>query len=144
MNQLVRPYLGGRGFSLIELMIVIVIIGALSAVAVPIYKNNVEHAKRTEAVATIGSIRSQLRIYYAQEGEYPIVESFTKVVGQDWNDIKPGELDGQYFVDKNFRYRSYDGVEFRIKCQKAGILERQVWLDETGGWKFDVDEDDID
>ncbi|MCF7922359.1 MAG: prepilin-type N-terminal cleavage/methylation domain-containing protein [Candidatus Marinimicrobia bacterium] len=131
-----------NGFSLVELMIVIVIIAVLVGAAVPIYKHNLEIAKRSEAVASIGTIRNELRMYYAREGSYPIAESFTKVVGQDWNDINKGELTGKYFQDKNFRYRSYDGIEYRIKCNKAGILTKQVWIDETGHWLFDVDEAD--
>jgi len=123
-------------------MIVIVIISVLVAAVVPIYKHNLEIAKRSEAVAAIGTIRNELRMYYAREGSYPIAESFTKVVGQDWNDINKGELTGKYFQDKNFRYRSYDGIEYRIKCNKNNILTKQVWIDETGHWLFDVDEPD--
>ena len=128
-----------KGFSLVELMIVIVIIGVLVGAAVPIYQHNMEVAKRSEAVAGIGTVRTQLRMYYGRTGSYPIRDSFTKVVGDDWNDIKTGELTGKYFKDKNFRYRSYDGIEYRIKCQKNRILSHQVWIDETGRWWFDVD-----
>ncbi|MBT7093621.1 MAG: prepilin-type N-terminal cleavage/methylation domain-containing protein, partial [Bacteroidetes bacterium] len=56
------------GFSLVELMIVIVIIGVLAAVAVPIYSNNVMKAKMSEADAALGSIRTQLRVYYGENG----------------------------------------------------------------------------
>lgn len=120
-------------------MIVIVIIGVLAGAAVPIYQHNLEIAKRSEAVASIGTVRTQLRLYYGRTGSYPIRDSFTKVVGDDWNDIKKGELTGKYFQDKNFKYRSYDGVEYRIKCQKNKILTHQVWIDETGRWWFDMD-----
>lgn len=131
-----------NGFSLVELMIVIVITGVLVAAAVPIYQHNMELAIRSEAVASIGSIRDQLNMHYATEGSYPVAGSFTKVIGMDWNDINTGELTGKYFQDKNFKYRSYDGVEYRIKCQKNRILSHQVWIDETGHWWFDVDVED--
>jgi len=133
-----------NGFSLVELMIVIVIIGVLTGAAVPIYQHNMEVAKRSEAVASIGTIRTQLRMHYALEGSYPIQESFKKVIGMEWNDINTGELTGKYFRDKNFKYRSYDGIEYRIKCQKNRVLSHQVWIDETGRWWFDMDVVDED
>jgi len=125
-------------------MIVVVIIAVLVGAAVPIYKHNLEIAKRSEAVAGIGFVRKQLRMYYAREGSYPISESYKKVVGRDWNNIKKGDLTGKYFKDNNFRYRSYDGIEYRIKCNKNRILEKAVWIDETGHWKFDSNEPDED
>ncbi|NQV30754.1 MAG: prepilin-type N-terminal cleavage/methylation domain-containing protein [Candidatus Marinimicrobia bacterium] len=131
-----------QGFSLIELMIVIVISGVLAAIGIAIFNKNIVEAKRTEAVASIGTIRRQLRLYYAAEGTYPLAPAFTKVVGKPWNDIKPGELTGRYFSDTHYRYRSYDGIAYRIKCQKAGILDKNIWIDETGNWKFNVLDDD--
>ncbi len=122
----------------------VVIIAVLVGAAVPIYKHNLEIAKRSEAVAGIGFVRKQLRMYYAREGSYPISESYKKVVGRDWNNIKKGDLTGKYFKDNNFRYRSYDGIEYRIKCNKNRILEKAVWIDETGHWKFDSNEPDED
>jgi len=135
---------GGNGFSLVELMIVIVITGVLVAAAVPIYKHNLQLAKRTEAVASIGTIRDQLKMYYATEGSYPISDRYNKVIGRDWNDINKGELTGKYFKDNNYRYRSYDGIEYRIKCNKNKVLSKSLWIDETGYWKFDDDEPDVE
>ena len=140
----INTYRKHAGFSLVELMIVIVIVGVLSGVAVPIYQKNLQYAKRAEAVASIGSIRKELQVYLAVEGSYPIAESYTRVMSQDWNEIDDDQLTGKYFKAKNFKYRSYDGIEYRIKCQKAGILDKQIWIDQTGHWKFDVDEEDVD
>ncbi|MBT6010486.1 MAG: hypothetical protein HOG80_03785 [Candidatus Marinimicrobia bacterium] len=125
-------------------MIVIVITGVLVAAAVPIYKHNLQLAKRTEAVASIGTIRDQLKMYYATEGSYPISDRYNKVIGRDWNDINKGELTGKYFKDNNYRYRSYDGIEYRIKCNKNKVLSKSLWIDETGYWKFDDDEPDVE
>lgn len=134
-----KPYNTQTGFSLVELMIVIVIIGVLAGIAVPIYQKNLEYAKRSEAVAALGTPREHLRVYYAETGSYPVAESFTKVSDMDWIDLDTGELTGKYFQDKNFRYRSYDGIAYRLKCQKNGILSHQVWIDETGRWWYDED-----
>lgn len=137
-------YSGVNGFSLVELMIIIVIIGVLAVSAVPIYQHNLEVAKRAEAVAGIGSVRDQLRMYYAEMGSYPISDTYKKVIGQDWNDINTGELTGKYFKDNNYRYRSYDGIEYRIKCNKNRVLSKALWLDQSGTWKFDDIEQDVE
>ena len=55
-----------RGFSLVELMIVIVIIGLLAAIAVPIFHQNVKTAIRAEGEAGLGSIRTQVLAYYGE------------------------------------------------------------------------------
>jgi hypothetical protein len=100
----------------------------------------VDNARRTEAVASIGTIKSQILIYYAMEGHFPVETIYTSVIGKTWNDIKPGELTGHYFVDNNFHYRSTDGVEFRIRCLNNNKMENNVWLDHNGDWKFEVEE----
>ena len=133
-----------NGFSLVELMIVIVIIGVLAASAVPIYQHNLEVAKRAEAVAGIGTVRDQLRMYYGEEGSYPVSDKYRKVIGQDWNDINTGELTGKYFKDNNYRYRSYDGIEYRIKCNKNKVLSKSLWLDQSGTWNFNDFEEDVE
>lgn len=120
------------GFSLVELMIVIVIIGVLAAVAVPIYSSNVMRAKMSEADASLGSIRTQLRVFYGENGEYPTEATAVDVVGATWNDINTGELDGKYFKDTSYTYVSAAGIDYTITCKKGGILEVDRTLDQAG------------
>ncbi|MGI6540146.1 MAG: type IV pilin protein [Bacillota bacterium] len=61
-----------RGFTLMELMIVIVIIGVLAAIGVPAYKNYVTKAKTAACESNRRTIATALGMYYAEEGEYPI------------------------------------------------------------------------
>jgi len=61
-----------KGFTLIELVIVIAILGILALYAVPKYQGLIEEARSAEARAQIGSFRSALAIYYAKNhGMYP-------------------------------------------------------------------------
>ena len=120
-----------KGFSLVELMIVIVIIGVLAAIAVPIYSNNVQKAKRSEADAALGSIRTQLDIYIAEYGRYPRENPKDYVIGAAWNSIRPGELTGKYFSDSSYTYYgSPNNKVYKITCEKGDILEYDRTLDQ--------------
>ena len=121
-----------NGFSLVELMIVIVIIGVLAAVAVPIYTSNVKKAKMSEADAALGTIRTQLRVYYGENGSYPTVSPAGYVIGAAWNDIKSGELTGKYFTDSSYTYLSADGVNYTITCAKGSVLDSDRTMDQAG------------
>ncbi|MGI6540147.1 MAG: type IV pilin protein [Bacillota bacterium] len=63
-----------RGFTLMELMIVVVIIGVLSAIGVPAYKNYVIQAKESACDANRRTIATALGMYYAETGKYPSEE----------------------------------------------------------------------
>ena len=119
------------GFSLVELMIVIVIIGVLAAVAVPSYNNNVTKAKMSEADATLGSIRTQLRVYYGENGVYPTAASGSYVIGADWNDIKVTEMTGRYFTDSSFTLES-STTAYTITCAAGSILNSDRTLSQAG------------
>ena len=59
------------GFTLIEVLVVVIIVAILAAVAFPIYQNYVKGAYASDAQSAIGSIFNAAQMYYQDRGQYP-------------------------------------------------------------------------
>ncbi|MEZ8110346.1 pilin [Vibrio splendidus] len=76
-----------KGFTLIELMIVVAIIGALSAIAVPAYQNYVAKSEAASGLATLRSIMTTAELYYQENGVASAATTTNLGTASDANDL---------------------------------------------------------
>jgi general secretion pathway protein G len=69
-----KPLVNHFGFTLIELMVVMVILGILAGLIVPRIMDRPEEARRTKAGVQIQSIEQALKLYKLDNGQYPTTE----------------------------------------------------------------------
>jgi general secretion pathway protein G len=72
-----------KGFTIVELLIVIVVIGILAALVITTYNGIQQKGRNTERTTDLKAIQGQLEAYYAQNGMYPAVASDGTGLGTD-------------------------------------------------------------
>jgi prepilin-type N-terminal cleavage/methylation domain-containing protein len=70
-----------KGFTMIELMVVVVIVGILAAIAIPIYGKYVKQARTTEATGRMGEMITAAKAWAQEKGTWPTQQEFSQGLG---------------------------------------------------------------
>ncbi len=112
-----------KGFTLLELVMVVIIIGILSSIALPQFLKTRERARMTEALSILGQIRSSQIRYYIEKGTY------ANAIGQlDFDPSPTGALVGTSAY--SYGITSGSNVEF---CANATRNNSSVSLPAAAG-----------
>jgi type IV pilus assembly protein PilA len=99
------------GFTLIELMIVVAIIGILAAVAIPSYQDYTARAQVTEAVSLTSQYKTSLAEYFSSKGIFPAALTPADI---------GGTTSGKYVTSITFQVDATNAVVVEALLNNAG------------------------
>ncbi len=133
-----------KGFTLVELMVVILIVGILAAVAIPLMQGRIDKAKWSEGNAAAGTIRTSIRAYCA---ETSIATAVSNLVGETLDDstvqgllgFGAADLTGTYFMAADYTVTSVNATTGIASITVAGGRNANspagsYLLEEDGDW----------
>lgn len=125
-----------RGFTLIEVIIGLIILGVLAGIAVPAYQAQIQKSYELEAVRTLGAIRASLARWYSEYGSY--TDARCQGLGDSTLDYCPAGLGADVSGQtRHFAYillpgaTTYD-VFASLLAIYGGTASDYLQIDETG------------
>ena len=120
-----------KGFTLIEILIVVIILGILAAIVIPQFANASQDAKLNSVKSTVQSVRGQVGLYALQHGDmYPTADGKTGAF--DWTSLTikttfDGKTWGPYL--QSIPTNPFD--------QSTAVSTFASGTPTTGGWGFE-------
>ena len=119
-----------QGFTLIELMIVVAIIGILAAVAIPSYRDYTARAQMSEALSLVSGFKTGLAEYYQSQGSFNTGLKATQF---------GATLSGKYVskIELKNANASYIDIVATMKAAVSGVASeiagKELWLSASDG-----------
>ena len=124
-----------KGFTLLELIIVIIVIGILASIALPRYMRVTERARVTEAKNMLSTLRNSQIRYYTQH------QNYCQVIGN--LDIEIGNVSGgdetaygKYFVYHTVLAEGILASAMRSEFQIGELTQYYIWINLDGDFNI--------
>ena len=119
-----------KGFTLVEILIVVVILGILAAIVVPQFTNAANEARVGNVATQVSTIENQLELWAARNGgAYPDLAT----AGETWQDL----VDDGFF--KEIPSNPFDGGTGITAWDSDGVGDTNVLYDDSlSGWQYDA------
>ena len=121
-----------KGFTLVEVLVVVLIVGILAAIAIPSYHFTVERSRATQGITSLTQIAKAQKTYNAKRGKY--AESMIGLP-LDMKDSDGSEATGAEFADQYFDYKIF-GDEFERARATRNTGEYELSVDYGTGQIF--------
>lgn len=111
------------GFTLIELMIVIAIIGILAAIALPAYQNYVARSQMVEGFQVTEGLRTEIAVWVSNNKQFPnatVVDANAGYLGKQASAIK-----GKYIKDNGITITPDKGI-ITVQYDKGSVANKQL------------------
>ena len=134
-----------RGFTLLEIMVVIVILGILASLVVPNLMGNKEQADRQKAVSDIVALENALDMYKLDNSRYPTTEQgLEALVSKPQGDPAPRNYKEDGYIKRlpqdpwgnNYQLMS-PGEHGKIDVFSMGLDGEAGTDDDIGNWNMD-------
>ena len=126
-----------QGFTLVEILIVVVILGILAAIVIPQFTSASEEAKAGSLATQLQAIRSQLELYRAQHHDYPELADMWEALTER-TDIA-GNVMGEQDDQADFPFGPY----LQQEPTNPFTSGSEVLANANGDWQYDEDSGEI-
>ena len=117
------------GFTLIELMIVVAIIGILAAIALPAYQDYTKRSNVTEGLSLAGGVKTAVAEYYSSEGAWPTsnavagLETSTNIKGNAVTSVGVSGASGKITITYNAKVDGTNNTIELLPDASGGSIE---------------------
>ena len=125
-NEMVMKKNKVRGFTLVEVIVVVAIIGILASIALPSYSSYVARARRADARAQLMQAAQMMQRYYSANDRYDQDRSGTANAITDvrWNGLRQSPADGAKVYDLSIAAVATDSFTLKMIPVSTGTMSK--------------------